>query len=119
VKLTQESMPMHIMTTLAHQRIVHRLNRRAEIERENQHMDEIERHATPLFYAVMAIAAAVLLWALTADYRDVIQHKIDTMADRQQTERISYTLARCANGDPVQFDGKIMTCRMKALVVLK
>jgi cell division protein FtsB len=107
------------MTTLAHQHIVHKLNRRAEVERENARMDDIERRAAPLFYAVFGIAAAVMLWTLTAGYRDVIQHRLDTMADRQQYDRISATLSRCANGAVVSFDDGLMTCRIKRLVVMK
>lgn len=103
------------MRTLAHQRLAHALNRRAEVERENARMDEIERHATPLFYAVMAVAAAVMLWTLTADYRDVLHHKLDTMADRQQYDRISETLVQCAKGAVVSFDGALMTCKVKPL----
>lgn len=105
--------------SLAHQHIVHKLNRRAEVERENARMDEIERRATPLFYAVFGIAAAALLWALTADYRDVLQHKLDTMADRQQYDRISATLSRCANGAVVTFDAKLMACKFKKRELLK
>lgn len=83
---------------MINQHIANRINRRAEVERENARMDEIERRATPLFYAVFGIAAAVMLWTLTADYRDVIQHRLDTMADRQQRPH------RCANGAVVSFD---------------
>jgi len=105
--------------SLAHQHIVNKLNRRAEVERENQCVDELERRATPLFYTVMTVAAAVMLWTLTAGYRDVIQHRLDTMADRQQYDRISATLASCANGSVVSFDDGLMTCRIKKLVVMK
>lgn len=101
--------------SLAHQHIVARINRIAEIERENQIMAEIERRATPLFYAVMAVVSIVALWIATAGYRDVIQHKLDTMAERQQAERISQTLASCANGAVVSFDGALMTCKVKPL----
>lgn len=107
------------MTTLAHQHIANRLNRRAEIARENQRMVEIERHATPLFYVVMAAAAAVMLWTLTAGYRDVIQHRLDTMADRQQYDRISATMAKCANGGVITFDGLLLQCNHLKLVNLK
>lgn len=103
--------------TLAHQPIVHRINFRAEAERENRHMAEIERAATPLFYAVFCIAAAVMLWALTAGYRDVWQHRLDTLADRQQSERISETLARCANGEAVSFDDGLLVCKVKRFKV--
>lgn len=105
--------------TFSHQHIVRKLNSRAEIELENVRMDEIERAATPLFYAVMAVAAAVMLWTLTAGYRDVLQHRLDTIADRQQSERISATLAQCANGAVVSFDAKLMTCKFKKLELLK
>lgn len=105
--------------TLDHQHIVHKLNRRAEVERENARMDDIERRATPLFYAVMAVAAAVMLWTLTAGYRDVIQHRLDTMADRQQYDRISATLANCSNGAVVTFDHKLMTCKFKKRELVK
>lgn len=103
------------MSALTHQHIVHRINFRAEIERDNAQMDEIERAAAPLFYAVFSIAAAVMLWILTSDYRDVLQHRLDTMADRQQYERISATLAGCANGGLVTFDDGLMTCKFKKL----
>lgn len=105
--------------TLANQHIAHKLNRRAEVERENARMDDIERRATPLFYAVMAVAAAVMLWTLTAGYRDVIQHRLDTMADRQQYDRISATLSRCANGAVVSFDGNFMVCKLKKIELIK
>jgi cell division protein FtsB len=105
--------------SLAHQHIIHKLNRRAEVERENARMDDIERRATPLFYAVMAVAVAVMLWTLTAGYRDVIQHRLDTMADRQQYDRISATLSRCANGAVVSFDAQLMTCKIKKMELVK
>lgn len=101
--------------TLSHQHIVHKLNNRQSIERENRNMDELERRAAPLFYAVLVVAAAVMLWIATADYRDVAQHRLDTMADRQQYDRISETLAGCANGDVVPFDGALMTCKVRPL----
>ena len=107
------------MTTLAHQHIVNKLNRRAEVERENARMDDIERRATPLFYTVMTAAAAVMLWTFTAGYRDVIQHRLDTMADRQQYDRISATLSRCANGAVVSFDAQLMTCKFKKSELVK
>ncbi|OFZ67945.1 MAG: hypothetical protein A2V79_05500 [Betaproteobacteria bacterium RBG_16_56_24] len=105
--------------SMAHQHIVRKLNRRAEVERENQRMAEIEKHATPLFYVVFGAAIAVILWTATADYRDVWQHKLDTMADRKQYERVNATLASCANGAVVSFDDGLMTCRIKRLVVMK
>lgn len=107
------------MNALTHQQLAHKLNRRAETERENARMDEIERAATPLFYVVMICAAAVMLWTLTAGYRDVLQHRLNTMADRQQYERISATLSRCANGDVVSFDGVVLQCERIELVNLK
>lgn len=103
--------------TFAHQHIASRINRAAEIERENARMAEIERAATPLFYAVFGIAAAVLVWLVTADYRDVLQHKLDTLADRQQSELISAMLASCANGDAVPFDDGFLTCKIKRFQV--
>lgn len=105
--------------SLANQHIVNRLNHRAEVECENARMDEIECRATPLFYAVFGIAAAVILWALTAGYRDVIQHRMDTMADRQQYDRISKVLALCANGQAVSFDGGLLVCKLKKKELLK
>lgn len=104
------------MNALAHQHIVHKLNRRDEVERDNARMDEIERHAAPLFYIVMICAAAVVLWTLTAGYRDVIQHKLDTMADRQQYERISARMASCANSGTTTFDGAVLQCERLDLV---
>lgn len=99
---------------LAHQRIAAELNRAADDARA---MDDIEREATPLFYAVMAIIAAVVLWVATAEYRDVAQHKLDTMADKQQYQRMSDALARCANGEAVKFDDGWLVCKVKRFKV--
>lgn len=105
--------------TLAHQHIVAALNRRMELERERQRIAEIERHATPLFYIVLAASTAIALWVATAGYRDVLQHKLDTMAERQQYERISATMAKCANGGTAAFDGAVLQCKRLELVGLK
>ena len=101
------------------QHIVRKLNRRAEVERENQRMAEIEKHATPLFYIVFGAAIAVILWTATANYRDVWQHKLDTMADKQQYDCISATMAKCANGGVITFDGLLLQCNHLKLVNLK
>jgi len=108
------------MTTLAHQHIANRLNRRAEIARENQRMDEIEKHATPLFYAVIGVAAAVVLWMVTADYRDVAQHRMDTFVAVESARKESALMARCARQEIVPFDDVMSQCtRLKLMKGLK
>jgi|SRR3990167_4514006 len=102
------------------QHIVHKLNRRAEIARENKRMDEIERHATPLFYAVIGIAAAVVLWMVTADYRDVAQHRMDTFVAVESARQESALMARCANEEIVPFDDVMLQCkRIKLMAGMK
>src|SRR3990167_8794440 len=92
------------------QPIVRKLNRRAEIARENQRMDEIERHATPLFYAVFGAALAIILWHVTEDYRNVAQHRIDTLGAMQSAAHESALMARCANEEVVPFDDVMLQC---------
>jgi len=75
--------------TLTNQHIVRKLNLRAQSARENQHIDEIERHATPLFYAVFGAAMAVILWY---DYRDVMQHRMDTLGVMQSAAQEAHCL---------------------------
>ena len=107
------------MTTLAHQPIANKLNRRAQTARENQRMDEIERHATPLFYAVIGIAAAVVLWIATEDYRDVAQHRLDTFVAVESAKQESALMARCARQEIVPFDDVMLACNRIELVNLK
>src|SRR3989304_3150724 len=103
-----------------HQHIVHKLNRRADIARENQCMEELELHARPLFWAVFIAAAAVVLWIATEDYRDVAQHRYDTMTVHVENDRISALLALCANQQVVPFDGGLLQCsRLKLMKGLK
>ena|SRR3990167_5049148 len=97
--------------TSSYQHIANKLNRRAEIIRDNQHMDEIERHATPLFYAVFGAAMAIILWHVTEDYRDVMQHRLDTLGAMQSSAQESALLARCANEEIVPFDDVMLQCK--------
>lgn len=107
------------MTDIAHQHIVHRLNRRAETERQNQHMDEMERHAMPLMYAVFAAALVTVLWISTEDYRDVAAHRLETWRIRVENDIISEKLARCANDGDVPFNGGMLTCKFRTNKLVK
>lgn len=108
------------MTTPDHQHIVNRLNRRADIARKNQHMEELELHARPLFWAIFIAAAAVVVWIATENYRDVAQHRYDTMTVHVENDRISALLALCANQQVVPFDGGLLQCgRIKLMKGLK
>ena len=108
------------MTTLPHQHIAHSLNRRAEIARENQHIEELELHARPLFWAIFGAAAAVVLWVATEDYRDVVQHRYDIVMVRVENDRISELLARCARQETVPLDSIMIQCtRLKLMRGLK
>lgn len=99
------------MTDLSHTHIVHKLNRRAE-------MQEMNRLIMPLLYAVVAAVAVSLLWIATADYRDVAAHRMDTLGVKYRNQQLSRTLARCANGEVVPFDVGMMTCTIIPMVPL-
>lgn len=45
---------------MEHQRLVHELNKRAR----RKHMEELERHSTPFFYAILIAIAAITLWGI-------------------------------------------------------
>lgn len=98
-----------------HQHIVTSLNRRAEVASENRIMEEIGRHAAPLFYAVMICAASAILWSITADYR------INASEKQRENEIISAKLAACANGETVLLEpGHWLSCnKAKHMVVRK
>ena len=106
------------MTTLTHQHIATRLNRRAQAERDNHIMDEIEHRAKPLFYAVFAASAVTVLWVATAEYRDVAQHHIATAKMQVENQIISSKLAACANSGVVPFNGALLQCKRLPLVPL-
>lgn len=90
--------------SLAHQNIVHKLNRCAEVERENQRMDEIERRATPLFYAVMLAAVGMVGGILIDEY---------AAAKHAGSEKTASAFAQCLNGKSVAIDGSILRCEVK------
>lgn len=92
------------MSTLAHQPIAHMLNRRAESERENVHMDEIERRATPLFYVVMLAAVGVIGGSLIDEY---------AATKHAGSAKTASTFAQCLNGKSVAIDGAILRCEVK------
>jgi len=103
-----------------HQHIAQKLNRRDEISRENQHMEELELHARPLFWAIFGAAAAVVLWIATEDYRDVAQHRMDTFVAVESAKQESALMARCARQEIVPFDDVMLQCtRLKLMKGLK
>jgi len=102
--------------TLTHQPIVHKLNSRAQSARENQHMEELELHARPLFWAIFGVAIAVVLWYVTEDYRDVAQHRLDTLGAMQSAKQESALMARCANHEIVPFDDVMLQCKRLKLM---
>lgn len=90
--------------SLAHQYIAHRLNRQAEAERESIHMDEIERHAVPLFYAVMLAAVGMIGGSLIDEY---------AATKHAGSAKTASTFAQCLNGKSVAIDGSILHCEVK------
>lgn len=98
------------MSDLAHHHIAQKLNRRAQTERENQNMEEIERQAMPLMYAVFALAFFTVIWITTEDYRNVAQHQIDTASVQIENKILSEKMARCANKGIVPFNGSLLQC---------
>ena|SRR3989304_1961469 len=105
---------------MIHQPIVHKLNRRAEIARENYNMEELELHARPLFWPIFGAAAAVVVWIATEDYRDVAQHRMDTFVAIESAKQESALMARCARQEIVPFDDVMLQCsRLKLMKGLR
>jgi hypothetical protein len=75
-----------------HQHIVHKLNRRAEVERENARLDDIERRATPLFYVVMLAAVGMVGGSLIDEYAE---------SKHAGSVKTASTFAQCLNGKSV------------------
>lgn len=109
------------MSDLQHQHQVHAFNRAHFAAAENEHMAELERRSSPLFYAVYGLIAVFVAWTVTADYRNVLQHRLDTYMDLREAKIINAKLASCANKEVVEFDGHLMTCKIdtKTLVVMQ
>lgn len=109
------------MSALQHQQHVNAFNRAHFAAAENERMAELERRSSPLFYAVYGLIAVFVAWTLTADYRDVLQHRLDTYMELREAKIISAKLASCANKEVIEFDGHLMTCKIntKTLVVMQ
>lgn len=58
------------MSDLAHQHLVHRLNRRAQQQEENARMDAMEKEWRPLMMSVMVGAAIIIALNLLTEHLD-------------------------------------------------
>ena len=76
---------------------------------ENERMAELEREAAPLLYAIIAVVLAMAIWPIASDFviRAEIKHDAQVTSD---------TLARCANGNAVQFGDALLFCTVKEMV---
>lgn len=101
------------MTDLAHTHIAHRLNRRAEIERQNKHLEELKRHAAPLFWLAFLMAVAIIFGvaenAFGRDilyYADIAERAIDIAAQDD-------ALVQCMNGQAFSLGAEgILRCQI-------
>lgn len=107
------------MSDLQHQHQVHAFNRAHLAAAENERMAELERRSSPLFYAAYGLIAVFVAWTLTADYRNVLQHRLDTYMELREARIISAKLASCANGAVVEFDKHLMVCKFKKMELVK
>ena len=100
--------------SLAYDHIVAKQNKRAAIERDNQHMDEMEREAAPMMIAVAVLIVVVATWFGTSDYRDAY-------VANNHNNRLSSIVAECANGGAVLFaPGHWLICdKAKNLEIIK
>ncbi len=98
------------MPSLAHQHIAHALNRADEIEAENLRMEELERAASPLMYAVAGVFLALMLGAITEDFMVMYHAKEDARVT-------SAAMSDCANGKVISFgEGSVLTCQVRDLL---
>jgi hypothetical protein len=88
-----------------HKELVLHLNNQHLNRAQNAIMDEMEHKSAPLFWIVFLAATVVITWMVAIEHSDV--------------EPISTLLAQCANGQIVPFDGGMMRCDIKPMVVMK
>lgn len=99
------------MYDFQHQHIVDRFNFRQVIEAENAAIDDIERRAKPLVYALTIVALAVITNAIYTDRQDYAQAVKDAAAS-------SALLAHCANGNSFAVGKEtLIRCSVSELVV--
>lgn len=101
------------MTDLAHTHIAHKLNRRAEIERQNKHMDELKRHAAPLFWLAFLMAVAIALSVAENAFGDDILYYADIAVRTIDIATQDDALVQCMNGQAFSLgsDG-ILRCQI-------
>ena len=86
---------------LKHQELAMLLNHRALVKAENERMEEMEQHATPLFVVfIIAVILLVLGLSLTKYVN----------AQTESAEESNRILADCMNGKAILVDGAIMRC---------
>lgn len=83
--------------------IVAKVNRKAQTERENIAIDEMEKQAAPFFYLVLGCALLVIVGNMMDEYAD------SKHAGSIQTEKV---MADCMNGKAIQADGSILRCEV-------
>lgn len=77
------------------------LNRQEQIKAENERMEEMEQHATPLFVVfIIAVILLVIGMSLTKYVN----------AQTESAEESNRILADCMNGRAILVDGAIMRC---------
>ena len=89
---------------LEHQELAMLLNHRAQVKAENERIEELESHATPLFVVfIIAVILLVLGMSLTKYVN----------AQTESAEESNRMLAECMNGKAILVDGAIMRCSIE------
>ncbi len=89
---------------LEHQELAMLLNHRALVKAENDRMEILESHATPLF-VVFIIAVILLVLGLSLSKY--------VNAQTESAEESNRMLAACMNGKAIMVDGAIMRCSIE------
>lgn len=101
------------MTDLAHTHIARRINRRAEAERQHKHLEELRRHAAPLFWLAFLMAAAIVFGAANNAFGDDILHYAGITARAIDIAAQDDALVQCMNGQAFSLGAEgILRCQI-------
>ena len=98
------------MYDFQHQHLVDRFNFRKVIEAENAAIDEMERRAKPLIYAMGIVAVAVILNVIYTDRKEFSEA-------RKDAAEATALLVHCANGHSMALGtDTLIRCSVSELV---
>lgn len=79
---------------------------RQQAEEENRMIEELDKHAAPLHWALMLAVIAVIIAGVVDQSRDLFQHYTELLATNE-------AMVKCLNGQTIGIDKGFLRCEVR------